>query len=72
MQEETTETTEMSEGKLSHVRRGKYDRMMKHMMRMQTKEMSLKEKAKAERVNRGMEKIYALIDRGLNNVTSNG
>ena len=32
----------------------------------------LKEKAKAERVNRGMEKIYALIDRGLNNVTSNG
>lgn len=58
-------------GELSYVDRKKIDSRMKHFLKTLPKKPTAKELAKAEKVNRGMEKIYALIDRGLNHVTSN-
>lgn len=55
---------------ISHVRSAKYDRMLKYFLKRQPKRMTAKEVAKMEKVNRGMEKIYALIDRGIKNVAT--
>ena len=50
---------------LEHVRAGKYKRVMKHLLKQMPKKMSAKEQAKLDKVNVGMEKIYALVERGL-------
>ena len=63
----------MEHAGISYVRRGKYDRIMKHMMkrmRKQNQKLSPKEQAKAEKVGRGYEKIFKLIDRGIANVSN--
>ncbi len=60
-----------AQGELSTVRKARIDRQLKHYVkRFGTKKLSAKDLTKAEKVNRGMTKIYALIDRGLKNVTT--
>ena len=64
---------ELPTGELSTVNRNKIDRMMKHMFRQQkklNKKVSEKEQRKLERVGRGYDKIFALINRGIENVST--
>lgn len=56
------------EGKIGHVSKKKIDRMMKEYFKGLPKKQSAKELAKAEKASRGMEKIFALIQRGIDNV----
>jgi len=70
-EKEVRRTEQIPQGELSTVRKAKVDRILKQYLKaFGSKKPTAKELAKMEKVERGMEKIYALVDRGLNHVTT--
>ena len=70
MSEEKEKDAEMSMGKVSKNKINKLVKQMIKQHKLENRHITEKEQDQIDRIGRGYEKIFKLIDRGINNVAN--